>query len=282
MSMGAEGALHGMARILITTFGTAGDLNPFVALGLGLKARGHTVSFAVEDAFHPTLLDAGFGVVHRLPSSVEPSVAFSDRDLYRSSLPFRSVRALMAEYVVPTLLEKVEALKVASAGADLIVAPSEQFAASIVSELTGIPWASVNLSPVSIPSVHVKPHPWPASLPAPLQRLANRAQWGVASMALRFMADGPINAIRAQYGLPRRRNLLTAGNLSPSLAAIAVSPAFMPVQPDWPPHLRVSGFCFWDTPVGWSERADSSLQRSCCASAPDDGCRAACIRLAAL
>jgi UDP:flavonoid glycosyltransferase YjiC (YdhE family) len=53
--------------------------------------------------------------------------------------------------------------------------------------------------------------------------------------------------------LPPRRNQLTTGNLSSALAAIAVSPAFVSMQPDWPSHLGVTGFCFWDTPAGWSE-----------------------------
>ena len=245
-----------MARILITTFGTAGDLNPFVALALGLKTRGHDVTFAVEDNFRPTLVDVGFDTMQRMSGAIDPTFAFSQWQLYESSFPFRSVRAIIARYIVPTLASKVEDLRVASEGVDLIVAPSEQFAASIVSELTGIPWATVNLSPVSIPSVHIKPHPWPPPLPAPLQRLANGMQWRVATMALRCMADRPINTIRARYGLPPWRNQLTTGNLSPRLAAIAVSPAFVPVQPDWPPYLGVTGFCFWDTPASWSESAE--------------------------
>lgn len=245
-----------MAKVLITTFGTAGDLNPFVALGLGLKARGHDVAFAVEGAFRPTLADAGFSTVHRLSGSVDTTFAFSERRLYSSSIPFRSVRAVIARYIVPTLREKVEELRVASAEADVIVAPSEQFAASIVSELTGVPWTTVNLSPVSIPSVHVKPHPWPAPLPTGLQHIANRLQWGLGTTALRFMADRPINSIRAEYGLPPQCNQLTTGNLSSGLAAIAVSPAFVPVQPDWPPHLGVTGFCYWDSPAGWSESTE--------------------------
>src|SRR5437868_2850832 len=150
VSLEAKGASQRMAKILITTFGTAGDLNPFVALGLGLKARGHNVAFAVEEAFRPTLIDAGLATVHHLSGSIDPTFAFSERELYRSSLPFRSVRAMIARYIVPTLREKVEDLRVASEGVDLIVAPPAQFAASIVSELTGVPWAAVNLSPVSI------------------------------------------------------------------------------------------------------------------------------------
>src|SRR5947209_20098820 len=184
--------------------------------------------------------------VYPLSGAIDPAFVLHPRQLYRSSLPFRSVHAMVARYIVPTLQPNVEDLLAAAAGADLIIAPSEQFATSIVSDLTGIPWATVNLSPVSIPSRYVKPHPWPAPLPAMLQHVANRVQWGTAAAALRFMADGPVNAVRAPYGLPPKPNQLTTGNLSNSFAAIAASPAFLPAQPDWPPHLRVTGFCFWD------------------------------------
>jgi UDP:flavonoid glycosyltransferase YjiC (YdhE family) len=30
----------------------------------------------------------------------------------------------------------------------------------------------------------------------------------------------------------------------------------MPVQPDWPPGIEVTGFCFWDTPTDWSQPAE--------------------------
>ena len=32
-----------MVRIVLTTLGTSGDFNPFLSLGLGLRARGHDV-----------------------------------------------------------------------------------------------------------------------------------------------------------------------------------------------------------------------------------------------
>lgn len=53
-----------MARVVLTTFGSAGDLNPFLAAGLGLRSRGHDVLFAVEDSFQPTVRETGFDVFH--------------------------------------------------------------------------------------------------------------------------------------------------------------------------------------------------------------------------
>jgi UDP:flavonoid glycosyltransferase YjiC (YdhE family) len=242
-----------MTRILITTFGSSGDLNPFIALGLGLRARGHDVVYAVEDTFEAALAAAGFTTAHHLSGNVNTLLQHYTPDIYRSGLPFTSTDIIIGKYVVPTLPAKIEELRAACAGVDLMVAPSQHFAASAVSELTGIPLATVNLSPVSFPSAHLVPHPLPVPLPGPLRRLANRAQWGVGEMVLRSIADKSINSIRAGYGLPPRRDQLTTGNLSSRFTAIAVSPAFVPPQPDWPPQVRITGFCFWDTPNGWSE-----------------------------
>jgi hypothetical protein len=202
----------------------------------------------------------------------DPDQVLSKRS-YRSSFPFRSVKAMVTGYLVPTLERKIQDLVTVGAYVDLIVAPSAHFAASIASELLGIPWVSVNLSPVSVPSAHVKPHPWPPPLPDRLQRIANRLQWGLAKRALRSIADEPINAIRALHGLPPRRNLLTVGNLSTDLAAVAVSPALVPDQVDWPPGLHTTGFCFWDAPRRWAAteelRSFFAAQRPWSQSHPD-------------
>jgi len=37
-----------MARIVLTTFGSMGDLNPFIALGIALRSHGHEVLFAAK------------------------------------------------------------------------------------------------------------------------------------------------------------------------------------------------------------------------------------------
>jgi UDP:flavonoid glycosyltransferase YjiC (YdhE family) len=242
-----------MSRILVTTFGSSGDLNPFIALGLGLKTRGHKVVYAVEDSFEQVLVDAGFRSIHHLAGNAHDLLESYAPQMYRRSLPFASTRIIMNKYVVPTLQAKIEGLMAACDGVDLIVAPPQQFAASAVGELTGIPLAHVNLSPVSFPSEHVSPHPAPIPLPDSLQRLTNRAEWAAGTMVLRSIADEPINAVRAMYGLPPGRNQLTTGSLSSRFTATAASPAFVPPQPDWPPYVRLTGFLFWDNSDGWIE-----------------------------
>jgi UDP:flavonoid glycosyltransferase YjiC (YdhE family) len=245
-----------MARIVITTLGSAGDLNPFIALGLGLSERGHTVVFAVEDSFRPHLLTAGFEVRH-LSGDVEAFMRENADEMFgNSATPISSIKAIVRKYIVPNLRAKVEELKAICQEADLVVAHTQQIAATIVSELTGVRLVTVSLTPAALPSAYVAPNPWPLELPDPLLHLANRLSWSVGLALLRPIVDKPLNAVRAEYGLPPRHNLLNDGNLSPLLSAIATSPAFVEPKPDWPQGVKLTGFCFWDTPHAWEESAE--------------------------
>ena len=40
-----------MAHFLLTTFGSLGDLHPYIAVGLGLRERGHRVSIATSEGY---------------------------------------------------------------------------------------------------------------------------------------------------------------------------------------------------------------------------------------
>jgi UDP:flavonoid glycosyltransferase YjiC (YdhE family) len=92
-------------------------------------------------------------------------------------------------------------------------------------------------------------------LPASLQVAANRVQWRIGSIILRQIADRPINRVRAQYHLNPVRESLWLGAASRQLVCVACSPALQPVPPDWPPFVRMTGFCFWDKPETWEAPA---------------------------
>jgi len=42
-------------NILISTFGTHGNVQPFLALGWGLRARGHTVAICTSASYRPAI-----------------------------------------------------------------------------------------------------------------------------------------------------------------------------------------------------------------------------------
>ncbi len=239
-----------MARIILSTFGSAGDLNPFIALGLRLREQGHEVRFAVQEHFRATVETLGFPV-DLLSGNVVASLAPYSAQMVGKSNPVTSLSILVEHGVLPTLPTNVEELRQACQAADLLVTSFAQFAASFAADLTGIPWITVALTPVTLPSAHITSQPQPFTLPTPLQRASNRLTWKLGSLLLARIIDQPVNRLRATYGLPPRRELFWLGNASDTLVCLACSPAFQQPMPDWPAFVQVTGFCFWDTPSGW-------------------------------
>lgn len=235
-----------MAQLVLTTHGSSGDLNPFLALGTGLQARGHRVRFALSPPLAALAERAGFAV-HPLAADAPLTAQAA---IYAQGSSVGSLKAAVQQAILPTLSQKVTDLEAACAGADLLVAASLQLPASLVADVSGIPWASVAVAPLALPSAQFSPSPLPFA-PPPLRPLMNQVAWRVGAQLLRPIADPAVNALRAERGLAPRRDLLLTGNLSPELIAVAVSPAFLPRPPDWPPHAITTGFCFWDTPGDW-------------------------------
>jgi rhamnosyltransferase subunit B len=239
-----------MARIVVTTFGSTGDLNPFIALGLVLRSRGHDVIFAVEANFQEQLSLLGFPV-RLLTGDQEKALAPFRQQIFNNEQPLTSLKLLMDHYILPTLPEKVVELREICQQADLLISVAPQFAASIVADLLHLPLVSVILTPSTLPSASIAAQPLSIHLPASLQRLSNRFSWFVGGLFLRQIVDKPINNLRRTFHVPPRSNLMWTGNLSQRLTALAVSSAFLSRPGDWPESLKMTGFCFWDRPVDW-------------------------------
>lgn len=238
-----------MARIVISSVGSLGDLHPFIALARGLRARGHTVTFAVERGFMERLATEGFET-RPLASDIHALPASRMRELVASDDPFAALRVIARDYQGPMLVANIRALRQACDGADLLIGSAGQVAASAVAELTGVRWVTVALTP-TVPSAYLAPVAALARLRGPLGRLASREAWALGSTAVARASDGPLNVARAEVGLGPRRRLLQDGNLSPLLTAIAWSPACLERPADWPAYLEVTGFLYWDAPDGW-------------------------------
>jgi len=243
-----------MARIVLTTYGSSGDLNPIVALGLGLRARGHTVLIAVEDAHRAAVMAAGLPV-HPLSGDNDAVLLLYRHALFNDLPPLTFAKILLERSILPALPAAVDALRAACVGSDLLISTVQQAASGIVAELTRVPWVSVALSPTAIPSAANAPHPVLGAVPRPLQPLINRTAWAALRPAARRLGDDRLNRVRASFGLRPCRDVLLLGNRSPSLTAVAVSPTFFPRPRDWPRHVRPTGFLFWDTPATWEKPA---------------------------
>ena len=74
-------------RIVLTTFGSLGDLHPYIAVALGLKARGHEAVIATSGAYWQKVETLGIGFRAVRPDHPDPETG---ADLMRRSMDRRT------------------------------------------------------------------------------------------------------------------------------------------------------------------------------------------------
>jgi UDP:flavonoid glycosyltransferase YjiC (YdhE family) len=237
-----------MARILITTKGSSGDVFPCIAVGNALRARGHEVRFAVTSQWATVLQQQNFPII-QLPDEQEafPGVATSALRILVPMLRYTQP----LEQAVARLRRQADALSAACNNIDLMITTSGQTTAPTAAERTHTPWITFALTPLVIPSAYFSPTPLPIKPPRWFQSNANRFSWAIGMTMLRITADRPVNLLRQSYGLPPQKDILATGSLSRRLTSVALSPAFFPRPPDWASYIQLTGFCFWDGADTW-------------------------------
>ena len=106
-----------MKRIVISTFGSLGDVHPKIALGLELRNRGYEVVFNVMEAFREKFQALGFSI-----SPLRPNLNPEDRELARRLMDIKTGSELMfKEILIPNLQAMYEDLTQAVANADLLI-----------------------------------------------------------------------------------------------------------------------------------------------------------------
>src|SRR5215213_7034659 len=240
---GVMGGLVGK-RVVITTFGSFGDLNPYLGLALGLKARGHDPVIATAEFYRPFVEAEGVGF-----RPVRPDRNLYDIEAVRRSNPGRTPAYLMREFLFPRLQESYEDLSEATRGADVLLTHPLTFAGPLVAEKVSIPWVSTVLAPVSFFSAHDFPVlPILPRLAVVLRRLgpgAGRALGGLAKRATRHWPE-PVRRLRTEIGLSPGKHPIHEGQFSPELVLAMFSRVLAKPQPDWPPNTRITGHVFYD------------------------------------
>ena len=109
-----------MARIALATAGTAGDINPFIALGMGLRPRGHDVVFAVEARSSISVAAAGCPI-HTLSGDIMAALGGQISAQQGSANLLKVLQDIVDGYLVPTIRPHVAELRAVCAGADLLI-----------------------------------------------------------------------------------------------------------------------------------------------------------------
>jgi len=233
-------------KIVLTTFGSFGDLHPYIAVGLELKARGHHVIIATTPVYREKVEATGLGFHPVRPDFPSPD---EDTELVEKVMKLKDgAQFLFKELIAPHVREAYEDLQEATRDADLLVTHVITYSAHILAQKTGIPWISTVLAPATIFSVY---DPMvPPQTPGLVKVLGHSKLLSRAFISVVKKVTGrwvePIYKFREELGLPRGRHPIFEGQYSPYLNLALFSKYLGEPQPDWPPHTKVTGFPFYD------------------------------------
>ena len=235
-----------MARVLLTSWGSFGDVYPYIGLAFALNDRGHHPVLATAEFYRPFIESLGFEF-HPMGPMIDPA---DDATIERVLDPVRGADTLVKELLLPSLEADYAALDHVAQQADVMVTHPITFAAPIVAQTRRLPWVSTVLAPMSFFSAT----DLPVLAPAPyLARLDRIGSWYgrvmsrfVRANTVRWMK--PVFDLRRQLGLPAGGHPLFEGQFSPTLTLALFSRVLASPQPDWPPNVVVTGSVFYNGP----------------------------------
>lgn len=240
-------AISAHKRIVITTFGSLGDLHPYIALAQGLKARGHQPVIGSCATYRAKVESLGIEFAPIRPDHPDWK---SDPELMKQIMDLRTgSEFVIREGIMAVLRDSYEDTRTATAGADLLVSHPLTFSTAIIAEQRSLPWASSMLSPLGYFSAYDPPvlpgmeflARWRFLGPAVWTFLFRMAKWKCRSWST------PYHQMRAELGLPPAPfDPLFEGQHSPHLALAMFSKLLATPQPDWPASAVVTGFAFFD------------------------------------
>lgn len=241
-------------NITILTYGSRGDVQPFLPLSLGLMKRAHSVSLAAPSRFKD--LVEGHGIrFEPLPGDPEDlSRQFND-----SGFNFvRQTRDMMfhAIEIGAAMLRKTEE---ACRSADLII---HTFAHAV--------GAHTLAREKNIPDIHIQTFPmftptgdYPnVTMPDLKLRPLNKLTHILSRRVTRWTSSFGYEQVRRRAGLPKRKLYFPFDedpHRLPTPILCAWSPSVLPPSSDWTSNVHVTGYYFFE--VNNSYQAPAELQR---------------------
>lgn len=234
-------------RIVLTAYGSYGDIHPYMAIALELQARGHHAVIATSELYRYKIEAEGieFSPV-RYDSPIDMQ---QDGEFIRMlSESRRESEYTICYLLMPHLRATYNALVDAVRGADLLLTHHLTFVSSLVAAKTGIPWVSTVLSPILFMSAYdsqllstttISPYEQALAVVANDSRL-RQFRWQTR------LWSAPVRQLRRELGLPPGDDPVFEGQHSPDLVLALFSQVLASPQPDWHSKTQVTGFPFYD------------------------------------
>ncbi|GAA1856717.1 glycosyltransferase [Myceligenerans crystallogenes] len=190
-------------RVVLSTYGSRGDVEPIVALGLALAGRGARVHVCAPPDLGWLAEEAGleFSGAGR---HVQEMATVAMTGKVKVSLPEITAELAAAFH------EAVRAAAAPAGGAAAVAVVSAgvigaQAGARSAADLLGVPYFGTTFSTNAIPTAELPPMRWPGQ-PAP-DDAGNEALWKLNAEHLGTLFGPPVDAQRAAAGLPPAGNV---------------------------------------------------------------------------
>ncbi len=233
-------------NVAILTIGTQGDVQPYVALGAGMKEAGYEVTFITGKGFESSISERGLDYAAldvdflELAQSPEGKAALAGKNL------FGTIKKLM-----PTIRRMLDEEWTAARGADAIVYHPKALGGYHIAEALGVPGFLAHPVPAFSPT---RAFPTPVLPLLNLGGFFNKASYRALLRLLVAPYHRMINRWRSEtLGLPPRRFLASELELSgePIRRLYCCSTHVVPAPADWDASTTVSGYWFLNHLEGW-------------------------------
>ena len=232
-------------HFLLTTFGSLGDLHPYIAVAIGLRDRGHVATIATSEAYRAKIESEG---LRFHPIRPDLGQVFSPEVMRHAMHPRRGTEYVFRKLMLPWFEQSFEDTREAARDADLLVGHPIAFATPTVAEHLNKPWISVALQP----SVFLSEHDPLTVSGAPLLNWFISLGPGCTRAFLRYARKlmshwgKPVNEFRRKIGLRLLQNPVMDDMFSPFGTQAWFSKVLAKPQPDWPHRVEITGFPFYD------------------------------------
>jgi sterol 3beta-glucosyltransferase len=234
-------------RILITTFGTQGDIQPFIALAKGLQKAGHDAAICAPEAFQHDLERHHLHMLRMDNELLDLSQQLLDERSGGAGAKIRIARKIgsAVRHLMDDEWQAAQAFQ-----PDLIIYHPKCLGSYHIAEKLDIP------AVMSIPLPFYTPT---NAFPVPfigrdLGKTLNRLTYHLIPLSNAAYA-GSVNDFRQKAlslrPIGRFADLLKRGDGTPVPVLYPISPAVLPVPEDYPDHVHMTGYWFLDRDAAW-------------------------------
>jgi len=225
-------------KIGIQTWGSDGDILPFMALAHGLQGAGHQVTIAytsVDNKDYTAYAAAGGFSAVQTYDGFESGPNAVLEEIVRTNDPMKQFVLVMQQYFDPALEAMYAASKALCANNDIVIGHMINHTLLTAAERSGRPRVSVALAPLAVRTREI-----PLFGPN-LGRFFNSLTWKLGDYVGRKKMFSRAEALREREGLPPLRSMQEQLYVSKDLTLIASSPTLSQRRGDWGAHIQLCG-----------------------------------------